>query len=677
MNNNSKSRNNCRPIITVVTVVYNDVDGIVKTIDSVAGQNYNDFEYIVVDGASDDGSYDVIKSRNKDIDLFISEKDSGMYEAMNKAVVRAKGRYVIFMNSNDEFASENTVKEFTEIISNSDADIVFGDRIYLRKSGSQRYDVAKSEKTAFERMHYFHQSVFIKKEVLEKFPFNEAYKYAADFNQSLQLYKAGHKYQYVNKPVCLYRQGGHSESGMWPHIECLKILKDNARNDEDIKSNLYLKSFISNFNEFVSPYISDDEANQVKVTNEQRSIDSKQKKTEPKVIHSENDLNLEILKQIDFNKVLYADQYHLSQLNVEQKNKERGVWLDNLLHRRLNMPLKLDTDYVFLRTMRRDDYKTLFHEILSCVEPNNRTAVEDVLGLQSEINPLASKNLLDFRWLYHAFDAETAFDRSCLFIRLCDYLLVLQNTLNWDFKNLICFSDMQPIENLVVQYYRLLHKKTVTLQHGLYVDYKDYDSVNSINYLHHVSEYFLSWGEETKALISRYHPHSKIIICGKPIATLSEKTKPSGKRVKKYCSVVLDQRIFDQENFEMIEIVSNYAKQHDLDVNLKYHPQNNRHKYRSSGYEFHEDLELEQSEFVIGHTSSLIYELMGRNVRVFKYKSDKPCLQTPEDIMFSSAKDLQRKLEAFIDYKKYFQAFISYSGQESLDKYKKYFAEIN
>ena len=265
MNINSKSRDNYRPIITVVTVVYNDVEGISKTIDSVAGQNYKDFEYIVVDGASDDGSYAVIKSRNEDIDLFISEKYSGMYEAMNKAVVHAKGRYVIFMNSNDEFASENTLKEFTEIINNSDSDIVFGDRIYLRKSGSQRYDVARSEKTAFERMHYFYQSVFIKKEVLEKNPFNEAYKYAADFNQSLQLYKAGHKYQYVNKPVCLYRQGGHSESGMWPHIECLKILKDNARNDEDIKENEYLKFFTPKFNEFNSSCIGNNFNMQAKI----------------------------------------------------------------------------------------------------------------------------------------------------------------------------------------------------------------------------------------------------------------------------------------------------------------------------------------------------------------------------------------------------------------------------
>lgn len=390
-------------------------------------------------------------------------------------------------------------------------------------------------------------------------------------------------------------------------------------------------------------------------------------------------IDTSIFRQIDLNKVLYADQHRASQFDQQQKINLRKRTLLEYLYTNYCIPTQKKGMYLCISSMVREDYSELFKLILSSIRDEDKIILENYKIIQETRNVEACSLFVELMPYYYAFNARCSLDRAYMYIKLCEYVLLLKKITQFNFANLICFSDMQPAENLIAQYCRLQDKKTITLQHGLYVDYtaQGYQSVNDMNYLYHVSEYFLSWGENTKSLISKYHPDSKVIICGKPIMTTSEKPKNLDGNKNKYCSIVFDQKIFDEENFEMLEIASLYSKKYGLELNVKFHPQNNRHKYRTSGYEFHECLELEQSEFVIGHTSSLIYELMGRDVRVFKYKSDKPCLETPEEIMFRSLDELQNKLKKYVDYKKYYQEYISYSGQESVDKYKKYFAGIN
>ena len=102
---------NKKPLISIITVVYNDIENIEETILSVLSQTYDNIEFIVIDGASNDGTVDVIKKYDKKIDYWISEKDGGIFDAMNKGIKLSKGDYINFMNSGDFFTSPDLVNE--------------------------------------------------------------------------------------------------------------------------------------------------------------------------------------------------------------------------------------------------------------------------------------------------------------------------------------------------------------------------------------------------------------------------------------------------------------------------------------------------------------------------------------------------------------------------------------
>ena len=100
-----------RPLISIITVVYNDLKGIENTILSVLSQQSDNFEYIIVDGNSSDGTSKVIKSYAHGVDIIISEPDGGLYDAMNKGVRSANGRWIYFLNSSDHFLNPNTINK--------------------------------------------------------------------------------------------------------------------------------------------------------------------------------------------------------------------------------------------------------------------------------------------------------------------------------------------------------------------------------------------------------------------------------------------------------------------------------------------------------------------------------------------------------------------------------------
>ena len=104
---------------TIITINYNNKEGLERTIKSTAKQTFKNFEYIVIDGGSTDGSVEVIKQYASEIDFWVSEKDNGIYHAMNKGVSHAHGDYLLFMNSGDTFHSPdvlNSVAEYQEDI---------------------------------------------------------------------------------------------------------------------------------------------------------------------------------------------------------------------------------------------------------------------------------------------------------------------------------------------------------------------------------------------------------------------------------------------------------------------------------------------------------------------------------------------------------------------------------
>src|ERR1700753_3551193 len=121
-----------QPKLSVITVVYNDVKGIERTMLSVLNQTYPNIEYILIDGLSTDGTLDIIKKYQDRIKL-ISEKDAGIYDAMNKGLAIATGDYVLFMNSGDELYSRETVANV--FAAATDADIYYGETEMINANG--------------------------------------------------------------------------------------------------------------------------------------------------------------------------------------------------------------------------------------------------------------------------------------------------------------------------------------------------------------------------------------------------------------------------------------------------------------------------------------------------------------------------------------------------------------
>ncbi|MEO6148789.1 MAG: glycosyltransferase family 2 protein [Mucilaginibacter sp.] len=201
------------PTLTVITVVYNNVQDVERTILSVIDQSYKAIEYIVIDGASTDGTLDVIKKYEGRIIKFISEKDSGIYDAMNKGLALATGDYVIFMNSGDEFYSPDTVEAVFAAAPGSD--IYYGETEMINSKGDslgQRRHKAPASFTwrSFKYgMSISHQAIYIKRSLLQ--PYNSQYQLSADIDWILQAAKKAKKIVNVNRYVAKYLVGGMSK----------------------------------------------------------------------------------------------------------------------------------------------------------------------------------------------------------------------------------------------------------------------------------------------------------------------------------------------------------------------------------------------------------------------------------------------------------------------------------
>lgn len=162
--------------LSIITVNYNDAIGLEKTIKSVIAQSFRDYEFIVIDGGSTDGSVDVIKRYADNIDYWVSERDGGIYPGMNKGLRAAKGEYVNFMNGGDCFHAPDVLEQIFAM--NSDADIITG-----AHAGSPHRNVGKEGVTMLDLYKWAvdHQASFIKREVALRHPYDEKYRIVSDW----------------------------------------------------------------------------------------------------------------------------------------------------------------------------------------------------------------------------------------------------------------------------------------------------------------------------------------------------------------------------------------------------------------------------------------------------------------------------------------------------------------
>ncbi|SKB66637.1 glycosyltransferase family 2 protein [Daejeonella lutea] len=202
-----------QPRLSVITIVYNNVHDIERTVLSVLGQTYSNIEYIVIDGASTDGTLEVLKKYESRISKLVSEKDKGIYDAMNKGLALAEGDYVLFMNSGDEIYAADTVEKI--FASEPDGDIYYGEtEMYDEnwKSLGQRRHKAPENFTWRDfkfGMSISHQAIYIRRSLTE--PYDLDYKLSSDIDWILKAAKRSKKIVNTRMYVAKYLVGGMSK----------------------------------------------------------------------------------------------------------------------------------------------------------------------------------------------------------------------------------------------------------------------------------------------------------------------------------------------------------------------------------------------------------------------------------------------------------------------------------
>lgn len=194
-----------KPLITIITVCYNASKYIEETILSVINQTYSNIEYIIIDGGSTDGTVDIIKKYADKIAYWVSEPDKGIYDAMNKGIVKASGEWINFMNSGDTFFSNETISliNFEKAINSL---IIYGDNINILNDNINTYRKASKLTNIKYGMIFCHQSSFVRNTNNKDIIFDSHYKICADYNLFLGLYnKYGTKcFFYFPFPIAKY-----------------------------------------------------------------------------------------------------------------------------------------------------------------------------------------------------------------------------------------------------------------------------------------------------------------------------------------------------------------------------------------------------------------------------------------------------------------------------------------
>lgn len=171
--------------VSIITINLNNKEGLEKTIKSVVSQTFSDYEFIVIDGASTDGSVDIIQLYKNSISFTLSEPDKGIYQAMNKGIKVAKGEYFYFLNSGDIFFNNNVLKNIFE--ANKVEKFICGNFYFDYKGKLQKFEIYKNRDWTFSLYDIFsdglcHQAFFIKKEMFEKYGYyDENLRIASDF----------------------------------------------------------------------------------------------------------------------------------------------------------------------------------------------------------------------------------------------------------------------------------------------------------------------------------------------------------------------------------------------------------------------------------------------------------------------------------------------------------------
>ncbi len=210
----SSSKTKSLPKISIITVSYNEGKNLEETILNIISQDYPNIEFIIIDGGSTDSTLDTIKKYEADITFWISEKDKGIYDAMNKGIKKVTGEWFNFMNIGDRFSNKSSLRTFAENIKKDKA-IVYSDTINFYKNGKEEY--AKQEGLFKKRIFLNqmpHQATFFNTKKTASYLYDLSFKVAADLDLLTKIYlKYGiSSFQHIEEGLVYYQLGGFSET---------------------------------------------------------------------------------------------------------------------------------------------------------------------------------------------------------------------------------------------------------------------------------------------------------------------------------------------------------------------------------------------------------------------------------------------------------------------------------
>jgi len=246
------------PKLSIITINFNNASGLRKTIESIVSQTFTDYEYIVIDGASTDGSVDVIKHYADKITYWVSEPDKGIYNAMNKGILKANGEYCLFLNSGDWLVDNRVLADF--IIENFDEDIVSGNTYLWNNTVLELCKSISPNELTYDfllDLVIIHQSTFIKKILFDKYGlYNEQLKIVSDWEFFIKALIVNNcTYINYDRLISYYDLNGISAQERWlekQHQEREIVFKNLIPRVN--KSYFALRKEIENKNKIITEY---------------------------------------------------------------------------------------------------------------------------------------------------------------------------------------------------------------------------------------------------------------------------------------------------------------------------------------------------------------------------------------------------------------------------------------
>lgn len=222
------------PKVSIITVVYNDVNNIEKSIINTTMQTYDNIEYIIIDGGSDDGTVEIVNKYIDKISLFVTEPDRGIYDAMNKGAELATGEWLLFHNCGDYFVNKDVVSEVFDNFKDQGEELIGCNVRYFKEYGYKDLKPAILYRHYYESMPLHHQSTFIRRELQLSNPYNLQYKNSADYDFFVKCFKNGVKYTVLNVLLTLFdnRTGATTEHFDLSLKENYEIIKESGASPE-------------------------------------------------------------------------------------------------------------------------------------------------------------------------------------------------------------------------------------------------------------------------------------------------------------------------------------------------------------------------------------------------------------------------------------------------------------